>query len=629
MDSSSRKPAALGSSQHDASALFPAIEIRLSLRNREREAVIDIHNTWPYFRVRFLVAGGRVHNSSQGGRHGEGIGKADDVRAFAGAWCGPKVVPQVLLHDGGGDGARSLDGRQGGRRRSRTKPRLPVVWFHFQECTCCSESFIRSSHPIVRTSCSTRSRSTTTRRCRRRRATRPKRSAADHEEVPGRVPDAGRGQRAHRGRRRLLLHRRPDGPRHPAGDRRRTPRPSSPGAAAPPTAASRPRSPIRPAPRRSTSSISGKPIINVPGCPPIAEVMAGVLTYILRLRPHSRARRPRPAEGVLLAARARHLLPPRRTTTPGLFVETWDDEGARKGYCLYKMGCRGPDDLQLLRAPAWNNGVSCPIQSGHGCIGCSEANFWDNGPFYQRLSAFPGSASSRRPTRSAWSTAVDRGVGVAAHAVVHGRAQAQARASAEDRQGRREPGEEGEPWPTASRRRPRHPHRRPPAHRGDGRGSGVIDDAIHSGTMVRGFELILKGRDPRDAWAFTERACGVCTTVHALASVRSRGGRARHHGAAERRAHPQHDVLRQYLQDHVVHFYHLHALDWVDIVSALKADPEGDLELAQRSRRLAEELAPATSPTCQRAQDVRRDRPARHLRRTPTGATRPTSCRRK
>ena len=110
---------------------------------------------------------------------------------------------------------------------------------------------------------------------------------------------------------------------------------------------------------------------------------------------------------------------------------------------------------------------------------------------------------------------------------------------------------------------------------------GKIVDAYSSGTMVRGFELILKGRDPRDAWAFTERACGVCTTVHALASVRTV------EDALGVSVPPNAELVRnlmfcaQYLQDHVVHFYHLHALDWVDVVSALKADPKKTSEIAQ------------------------------------------------
>ena len=110
---------------------------------------------------------------------------------------------------------------------------------------------------------------------------------------------------------------------------------------------------------------------------------------------------------------------------------------------------------------------------------------------------------------------------------------------------------------------------------------GMVEDAWSSGTMVRGIEIILKGRDPRDAWAFTERVCGVCTTVHALASVRTV------ENALGIAVPPNAELVRNlmfcahYLQDHVVHFYHLHALDWVDVVSALKADPKEAARIAQ------------------------------------------------
>ena len=111
---------------------------------------------------------------------------------------------------------------------------------------------------------------------------------------------------------------------------------------------------------------------------------------------------------------------------------------------------------------------------------------------------------------------------------------------------------------------------------------GVVKDAMSSGTMWRGLEIILKGRDPRDAWAFCERICGVCTTVHALASVRAV------ENALGVKVPPNAEIIRnimfltQYVQDHVIHFYHLHALDWVDIVSALKADPAATSALAQK-----------------------------------------------
>ncbi|HLF39907.1 MAG TPA: nickel-dependent hydrogenase large subunit, partial [Acidimicrobiia bacterium] len=109
---------------------------------------------------------------------------------------------------------------------------------------------------------------------------------------------------------------------------------------------------------------------------------------------------------------------------------------------------------------------------------------------------------------------------------------------------------------------------------------GRISDAWSSCTMWRGIEKILEGRDPRDAWYFAQRICGVCTTVHALASVRAV------EDALDIEVPLNAQLIRnliaatQQIQDHVVHFYHLHALDWVDVVSALSADPAKTAELA-------------------------------------------------
>ncbi|MDD3448554.1 MAG: nickel-dependent hydrogenase large subunit, partial [Gammaproteobacteria bacterium] len=110
---------------------------------------------------------------------------------------------------------------------------------------------------------------------------------------------------------------------------------------------------------------------------------------------------------------------------------------------------------------------------------------------------------------------------------------------------------------------------------------GKVSKAWASGQMWRGIELILQGRDPRDAWVFTQRICGVCTTVHAITSVR----------AVENALDLEVPLNAQYirnmimaahsLHDHIVHFYHLSALDWVDIVSALDADPKQTAQLAQ------------------------------------------------
>ncbi|UCF69468.1 MAG: nickel-dependent hydrogenase large subunit, partial [Acidobacteriota bacterium] len=111
--------------------------------------------------------------------------------------------------------------------------------------------------------------------------------------------------------------------------------------------------------------------------------------------------------------------------------------------------------------------------------------------------------------------------------------------------------------------------------------NGAITDAYSAGTMVRGFEKILRGRDPRDAWAFTERACGVCTTVHALASVRTVEDALGVSVPANAELIRNLMTCAQYVQDHVIHFYHLHALDWVDVVSALSADPGETSRIAQ------------------------------------------------
>jgi len=116
--------------------------------------------------------------------------------------------------------------------------------------------------------------------------------------------------------------------------------------------------------------------------------------------------------------------------------------------------------------------------------------------------------------------------------------------------------------------------------------SGRITRAYSAGTMVRGIEIILRGRDPRDAWAFAQRICGVCTLVHGIASVRSVEDAL--HRAIPSYSIPQNaELIRnlmiaaQFVHDHVMHFYHLHALDWVDVVSALKADPKATSALAQ------------------------------------------------
>ncbi len=110
---------------------------------------------------------------------------------------------------------------------------------------------------------------------------------------------------------------------------------------------------------------------------------------------------------------------------------------------------------------------------------------------------------------------------------------------------------------------------------------GKISDAWSSGTMFRGIELIVRGRDPREAWLWTQRICAVCTMVHALASVRAVENALDIEVPNNARIVRNLISATQYIHDHIVHFYHLHALDWVDITGALKADPAKTSKLAQ------------------------------------------------
>jgi len=111
--------------------------------------------------------------------------------------------------------------------------------------------------------------------------------------------------------------------------------------------------------------------------------------------------------------------------------------------------------------------------------------------------------------------------------------------------------------------------------------NGKIKDAFSSGTMVRGIETIVRDRDPRDVWAFVGRVCGVCTSMHSLTSVRTVENAL--HITIPKNAELVRNIMEctLYMHDHVVHFYHLHALDWVDVVSSLKADPAAASAAAQ------------------------------------------------
>lgn len=269
------------------------------------------------------------------------------------------------------------------------KARLPVVWFHFQECTCCSESFIRSSHPIVSDIILDKISLDYTETL--QAAAGHQAEEALHETmtkhkgeylmlVEGSIPTAEDGVYCCIGGRTAL-----DIAREAAAGAKAVVAWGSCASNGCIQAA-------KPNPTSATpvqKVISGVPIINVPGCPPIAEVMAGTIVHLLafdRIPQLDGLGRPK----AFYSRRVHDTCYRRPNYDAGLFVESFDDENARRGYCLYKVGCRGPVTYNACGVTRWNNGVSYPIQSGHGCIGCSEANFWDNGPFYQHLASFPG-----------------------------------------------------------------------------------------------------------------------------------------------------------------------------------------------------------------------------------------------
>lgn len=139
--------------------------------------------------------------------------------------------------------------------------------------------------------------------------------------------------------------------------------------------------------------IKDKPIINVPGCPPIPVVITGVIAHFLTfgLPELDSLGRPKAFYGQNIHDRCYR----RPFYERGLFAETFDDEGAKAGWCLYKLGCKGPVTYNACATTKWNEGTSFPIQSGHGCIGCSEPNFWDFGGLYRALPIPTGSVGEK------------------------------------------------------------------------------------------------------------------------------------------------------------------------------------------------------------------------------------------
>ncbi len=270
-----------------------------------------------------------------------------------------------------------------------TKKRIPVIWEHFQECTGCSESFIRSDHPLVADvilDTISLDYTDTLMAAAGHNAEAAKQQSMKENYgkyiliVEGAVPTKDGGVYCTIAGRTAI----------------EVLKESAAGAAAIIAFGSCSSwGGVQAASPNPTGSvpvdaiIKDKPIIKVPGCPPIPEVMTGVVLHYAMFGtiPELDALgRPKQFYG----KRVHDSCYRRPYFDAGLFAESFDSEEAKKGYCLYKLGCRGPVTYNACGFMEWNNGLSFPIKSGYPCIGCSENNFWDNGPFYERLENVPG-----------------------------------------------------------------------------------------------------------------------------------------------------------------------------------------------------------------------------------------------
>ncbi|UCD38950.1 MAG: hydrogenase small subunit [Fidelibacterota bacterium] len=265
-----------------------------------------------------------------------------------------------------------------------TKSRIPVIWLHGLECTCCSESFIRSSHPIaadiVLNMISLDYNDTLSAAAGHQLEAVRKQIMKDYKgkyilAVEGNAPVKDNGVYCMVNGESFLSVL-----KETAADAMaviawgscasfgcvQNAKPNPTGA-----------TPVH-------KIIRNKPVVNVPGCPPIAEVMTGVIAHYITfgsLPELDRLKRPRTFYGTRIHDKCER----RSYFDAGMFVERFDDEGARNGWCLYKMGCKGPTTYNACSSIKWNEGTSFPIGSGHPCFGCAAPGFWDNGPFYTRL----------------------------------------------------------------------------------------------------------------------------------------------------------------------------------------------------------------------------------------------------
>ncbi|WP_170019962.1 hydrogenase small subunit [Campylobacter sp. RM16190] len=174
---------------------------------------------------------------------------------------------------------------------------------------------------------------------------------------------------------------------------------------------------------QALSKATSKPVINVPGCPPSEKNIVGnVLHYILfgTIPSLDVFNRPKWAYGL----RIHDLCERRGRFDAGEFVQRFGDEGAKDGYCLYKVGCKGPYTFNNCSRERFNQHTSWPVQAGHGCIGCSEPDFWDTmGPFEEPMgdrlyNTVLGLGADNVSDKIGIGVLALAGIGMAAHAAI-------------------------------------------------------------------------------------------------------------------------------------------------------------------------------------------------------------------
>ena len=313
-----------------------------------------------------------------------------------------------------------------------TKPRLPVIYLNLQECTCCGESFLRSGHPLVADLILSM-------------------ISLDYMETL----QAAAGERAEAARLKTIR----DNPGNYVVVVEGSPTVAQGGIYCTiggrtsvdilkETAANAAAviaygscatngcvqgaypNPTQAVPVRRV--ITDKPVIDVPGCPPIAEVITGTIVHFLTFGkiPELTAQG-RPA--AFYSHRVHDGCNRRAFFDAGQFVESFDDAGAKQGWCLYNMGCKGPTTYNACAITQWNGGLSYPIKSGHPCLGCSENNWYDNTPFYTHLAEIPNDAIGVNPDKIGLSALAVAGVGVVAHAAATAATKARERVDKKDR----------------------------------------------------------------------------------------------------------------------------------------------------------------------------------------------------